>query len=418
MKGRSLRLAVVANEFLAPGIGRTGGFGWAARAVARAFRAHPEVGIDVVFLTGEIRSPDGARETALDGTRLLFKQRKWWEALPALRQERIDLILTVDYRPSYHRLFWLLPRTPIIVWARDPRTPDDVSRIDTLRIPGQEDVLPQGIGHIDCTSLASMARRSRLVGRKIVVASKFPHIADKLVATYGMGGTDVLPNPDVFDYTLPVGAKHLSPRIAFLARLDPYKRPWLFVELARRFPEVEFLLLGRCHFQGPGSWQPAELPANVKVMGHVEGEEKRRLLASSWVLVNTSIYEESPVSMLEALACETPVLSCVDTGGIAARFGVYAGRFDGTGLEGLPALEAGLRQLLENCEARERLGREGRAWVMREHSTERFLEAFGAIVSRLGMRTGSIAPEYVPDPTTIVSITGELHGAQRVSRSP
>jgi len=381
-----LKVAILANEFMAPEIGRTGGFGWAARAAARAFREHPEAGVDPVFLTAEVRSKDGDRETSLDGTRLLFKRRKGWQALPDLMRERIDLILTIDYRPSYRRLFWLLPRTPVIVWARDPRTPEDEVRIETLRVPGQEDIRPQGISRIDTRSLAAVEKRSRLLGRKVLLASKFPHIKDKLIPTYGIGGTHLLPNPDLLDYAALDTTKHPTPRVVFLARLDPYKRPWLFVELARRFPHVEFLMLGRSHFKGPGSWQPENLPNNLKLLGHIDGAEKIRLLSSAWVLVNSSIYEESPVSMLEAIACETPILSCDESGALAERFGVYTGRFDGTGMESLPAFEAGLRHLLENPAERERLGREGRDWVRQNHNAHRFIYSFHKIAADVGAR--------------------------------
>ena len=394
-----VKVAILANEFMVPEIGRSGGFGWAARAAAQAFREHPEAGVDPVFLTAEVRGENGVRETNLDGTRLLFKRRKWWKALPGLARERIDLILTIDYRPSYRRLFWLLPRTPVIVWARDPRTPEDERRIETLRVPGQENIRPQGISRIDTRSLAAVEKRSRLLGRKVLLASKFPHIKDKLVATYGMGGTHLLPNPDLLDYAALDTTKHPTPRVVFLARLDPYKRPWLFVELARRFPHVEFLMLGRSHFKGPGSWQPENLPANLKLLGHIDGNEKIRLLSSAWVLVNSSIYEESPVSMLEAIACKTPILSCDESGALAERFGVYIGRFDGTGMGGLPAFEMGLRHLLENTAERERLGREGHAWVRRTHNSSQFLDAFDRLAVAAGVRSAPLSTvQTIVDP--------------------
>jgi glycosyltransferase involved in cell wall biosynthesis len=402
---KNLTVAILANEFMAPEIGRTGGFGWAARAAARTFRDNPQAGVNPVFLTGEIAGKDGDRETSLDGTRLIFKRGKWWQAFPDLMREKVDLILTVDYRPSYRRIFWLLPRTPIVVWVRDPRTPEDVRRIETLRVPGQEDIRPQGVRRFDTRSLARVEKKSRLLGRKVLLASKFPHIKDKLVATYGLAGAHVLPNPDVLDYDSIDSTKHPTPRVLFLGRLDPIKRPWLFVELARGFPHVEFLALGRNHFTGPGSWQPENLPPNLKLLGHIEGKEKVELLSSAWVLVNSSIYEESPVSMLEAIACETTILSCINSGELAERFGVFTGRFDGTGMEGLPAFEAGLRHLLENTSERTRLGREGRAWVRQTHNDRQFLDAFREIAADAGV--GGRAPGRTVSPGDEVPAAAE-----------
>jgi hypothetical protein len=70
---------------------------------------------------------------------------------------------------------------------------------------------------------------------------------------------------------------------------------------------------------------------------------------------------------------------------VASRFGVYAGRFDGTGLESLPALAGGLRRLLDSAPLRERLGAEGRRWVAATHSRSRFLEAFADLCRRAGL---------------------------------
>jgi len=199
----------------------------------------------------------------------------------------------------------------------------------------------------------------------------------------GVDSFDLLPNP------IDLGAggvpKSPHPRVAFLARLDPYKRPWLAVELARRFRDVEFLLAGKAHYHGPRAWRPADLPSNVRLLGHVNDRDKVHLLASSWVLLNTSIHEGLAVSFLEALACGTPLLATVDPGGVVSRYGIFAGRFDGTGLAALPALEAGLRRLLAEPLLRDILGARGSAWVSSTHSRRRFLEALTALVRRAGL---------------------------------
>jgi glycosyltransferase involved in cell wall biosynthesis len=173
--------------------------------------------------------------------------------------------------------------------------------------------------------------------------------------------------------------------VIFLGRLDPIKRPWLFMELARRFPAVEFLMLGKSHFQGPGSWPIKDLPANVKLLGHVDGELKHQLLSSAWLLVNTSIHEALANSFLEALACETPLLSCNNREGIASRFGIYTGRWPGDGMSGLSAFAHGLERLIEDTERRTRLGQAGRQWVEQTHNGTTFLSAFDKLCERAGM---------------------------------
>src|SRR4029079_3159984 len=118
-----------------------------------------------------------------------------------------------------------------------------------IRLPGQPDQIPQGVGEIDCTSLRSVVRWSRLAGRRFTFASPAPDaLTPKAPGTYGFdpGPLALLPNP--IDVARQPEPKAPAPRVAFLARLDPYKLPWIFVELARAFPGVEFRMLGQAHF--------------------------------------------------------------------------------------------------------------------------------------------------------------------------
>lgn len=386
---RRLRLGVVANEFFHLRMGRAGGFGWAARQVARCFNGNPSLGVDVVFLTNSPDATDGRRETSVHDTPLLFLDGGRLANTRRLRAQNLDLLLMIDYRPNYRFFGLALPRTPVVVWVRDPKAAADKSKIGTLRIPGADGVRPKGVEPIDCTSLAQLARLSRLAARPLLFASPAPHLAEKMKDAYGVGAREVsfLPNPVELD----AGEifKSERPRVIFMSRLDPLKRPWLFVEIAERFPQVEFLFLGKSHFRGEGAWEPKSLPANVRPTGHVDGAEKVRLLSSAWALVNTAIHEGLAVSFLEALACETPLVSCQNPGGVVSRFGIYTGGFEGDGLEGVPRFVEGLSRLLEDGELRARLGREGRRWVAETHSPARFLAAFDELCARASLSRGN-----------------------------
>ncbi len=383
----TVKIGVLANEFFDLTLGRLGGFGWAARQVARCFQDHA-LGVEVVYFTGELRAAPGRSETTVHGTRLVLRQGSALADVRRTRAEHPDVLLVMDYRPNYRLVCWALPRTPMIVWVRDPRPPEDVTKVDSLCIPGAEAVRPKGIVQPDCSSLATLVRVGRRIGRPVVFASPAPHLRDKLARMIGMEIDEFtfLPNP----IDLEPGEVRKAPRplVVFLARLDPYKRPWLCAELARCFPHVDFVLAGHAHYQGEGSWEPRALPPNVRLLGHVDGLEKVRLLASAWVLINTSIHEGLAVSLLEGLACETPLLACVDPGGVVSRFGVYAGRFDGAGLDALPHLAAGLERLLGDAALRDRLGKDARRWVETTHSRAAFLASFQGLCARVGVHWG------------------------------
>jgi glycosyltransferase involved in cell wall biosynthesis len=379
-----MRVGVVSNEFfdasLGVSLGRMGGFGWAARQVVRYFRRAPEHGVDVVYLSRR-HNKSTARELVAHGTRLILRSEDWLDYARRVRAERLDLLLTIDYRPNYHGLLRLLPRTPVIVWVRDPRVPRDAARISSIRIPEAPETPPQGLKDLDCTSLAGVVRCSRWLRRPVLFATPAPSLAAKIPETYGVDPPHVAFLPNIVEIE-PTAEKSPRPSVVFLGRLDPYKRPWIFVELARLFPSVEFLMLGKAHFDGKGAWEPRALPPNLRALGHVGDEEKSRRLASAWALVNTSLHEGLAVSLLEALACETPPIASVDPEGVLSRFGVLVEGAEGDGLAALPRFASGLEHLLGDAALRAHLGREGRRWVSSTHSADRFGEAFGTLIRR------------------------------------
>jgi glycosyltransferase involved in cell wall biosynthesis len=373
-----MRVGIVSAEFLQPGTTRIGGFGWGAARAAEALLA---AGDEPLFVCPDVEALTDRPQRF--GEVPLIAKAGTLSFARALRAARADVLLTIDYRPSYDSALRLLPRTPVIVWVRDPRPPEDVATVAGIRIPGRPaDEVPQGLGEIDCTRMGSIVRWSRRIGRPVTFASPAPDaLTPKAPGTYGHdpGPLALLPNP--IDVVRDPGPKAPAPRVAFLARLDPYKRPWLFAELARSFADVEFAMMGQSHFRGPGSWDPVDLPANLRLAGNLSGEDKLRELDAAWVLVNTSVHEALAVSLQEALASRTPLLSCVDTEEIASRFGVYAGRFTGDGMAALPSLRAGLERLLGDHALRQRLGDAGREWVRGRHTPERFVAALRSLAA-------------------------------------
>lgn len=385
-RARRLKVGIVANEFFDEAIGRMGGFGWSVAQVARLFNSRPELGIDPIFLTGELRARKGKDEVLTHGTRLILRPSSKTEYLRRVWSERIDLLFSLDYRSNYQFVYWSLPRTPLIVWVHDPRTKEDTEKIGTLQIPGANGSPAQGISAVDCTSLRRVVTMSQWTGRRVFFAAPALFLREKTEGTYGIKTPDLGFLPNIVEVEPGQIVKSEQPRVVFLGRLDPIKRPWVFTEMGRHFPHVEFLFLGKNHFQGEGSWQPNGLPGNVRLLGHVDSAEKIRLLCSAWTLVNTSIHEALPISFLEALACETPILSCQNPEDVTSRFGIYVGRWDGTGLEGLPQFVEGLRRLLDDEPFRRRLGQEGRRWVQTHHSGGHFVEAFREMCRRAGVQ--------------------------------
>ncbi|WP_340106944.1 glycosyltransferase family 4 protein [Rhodohalobacter sp. 8-1] len=310
---------------------------------------------------------------------------RFQKALQIVRLE-IDVILTIDYRCNYRGIFNILPFTPVITWVRDPRTQAVIEKVNSLKIPGKN-VEPAGICIPETRNLAAYRKRPFPLKNRVTLANKMSHLKEKNEDVYNIPGSEwVLPNPSVVDYSGVNVKKAEKPTVVFVGRLDPIKRPWLFVELARMFPEADFLMLGKNHFEEEDGWEINNVPENLKLLGHVTGEEKYQILSSAWIFVNTSIHEESPVSAFEALAYETPLVCFEDWGGIVSRHGISIGQRLGTGLDGMPDLVSAVKQLLNDEELRTKYGKRGRAFVEKEHNDEAFLTAFRELCIHTGVK--------------------------------
>jgi glycosyltransferase involved in cell wall biosynthesis len=376
---------VITNEVFALEVGRMGGFGWAVRQVAGLFSNEPGLGVDVTLFVAERPAVVDELPDTVHATPVVWPTGSPASQVARARAAAPDLILAIDYRSGYRRWLYAKPRTPVIVWVRDPWAPADRANVRTLRLPDQPDTEPQGVHGPDPGSLRQVLGQSRVLGRRVLFGTTAPELADKVPGTYGIAPRHVRILPNI---VTPAGGpvhKGDRPLVVFLARLDPVKRPWLFAALAERFPEVDFIAMGQSHFRGPGTWQPDALPPNLRMLGHAGEEEKQSILSRAWVLVNTSIHEGLSVSFLEALAREVPIIACVNPDDVVSRFGTFIGRGQGSGVELLPRFEQALRALLDDPAARRRNGTEGRAFVESTHSREAFLAAFSRLIGAAGV---------------------------------
>ena len=330
-EARRIKLGIVANELFSTDLGRMGGFGWAVQQVSRCFADDPTLGVDVVILMAEKRFQGAALPRELHGCRVFWRAGTRWHSVKELRSERIDLLLCIDYRPNYRFFFYALPRVPIVIWARDPWDRDDRSKVATLRIPGQALSQPRGTKGLTSSSLGGIARMFHLIRRRLLFATTAQFLAGKVADAYGIDPGVVHPLPNIINPVFGPVTKSSRPTVVSLARLDPTKRPWIIAALAERFSNVDFIFMGQSYVRGPGSWEVCGLPRNARLLGHVGEIEKRRLLSEAWLLVNTSIHEGLAVSFLEALACETPLIACVNPEGLVSRFGVFVGTYLGAG---------------------------------------------------------------------------------------
>jgi len=162
-----------------------------------------------------------------------------------------------------------------------------------------------------------------------------------------------------------------KPTVCFLARWDPRKRPEFFLELAKRFPDVKFIAMGKAHppflERDKMLRKKYENIPNLVMTGFVSEKEKSRILEKSWILINTSWRECLPVSFLEACAHKCAILSHENPDDFAKNFGYWAKNGD------LKDFEKGLKWLLEDKKW-EKLGRKGFEYVRRVHEFNKVID--------------------------------------------
>ena len=146
----------------------------------------------------------------------------------------------------------------------------------------------------------------------------------------------------------------------------------MFFQMAKENPQVEFIAMGKSHDPDVDSELRARYGGvpNLRLTGFVTEEEKSRILARSWALMNTSVREGLPVSFLEALAHKTPIISGENPDELTSRYGFHVQDED---------YEEGLRWVLSSDEWR-RKGEDGREHVERvfevEHVVDLHLERY------------------------------------------
>lgn len=381
MAGR-LSVGMVSNEIIHSSASRTGGFGYGTRVLINTVQR--QAGGRVRYLTTHEQFRNGFGDDESMASKGAYFKPGSIKDLARYKAARLDMLALLDYRQHYAYFLRHRPNLPAVIWARDPRSNLDNERFLTLREPGFPDDLPDQAEPPDTSSLRGLLHRDNGDVRPYVVAVSTPYLRGKLEDAYGVSPETVPhlctvipaldePNPD---------GEAERPTVISLARLDPQKRPWIMIELARRMPDVDFIMAGKTHANL--RWEPTNVPDNLQLIGEVRRDEKARLLTRGWVLLNTAIHEALPVSWLETLGSGTPLVANIDPEGVVSSFGRTVPFIGGVGYELLPDLEQALRELLEDPEERHRRGAAGLEWVRSTHNADNFVRGWNEITGLLG----------------------------------
>lgn len=326
---RPMKVCLVCVEIFA--WGKYGGFGRSARMLGRELVKR---GVEVSAVVP--RRPGQGPVEQLDGmTVRSFPMSRPWLARELFRQ--CDADIYHSQHPSYSTSLALdaMPDRKHLITFRDPKAFGDW--VIELSLPSRSYL----------RSLLSYAYETFRVGGAVRRADGVYACAHDVGAKVRRGfglraDPGFLPSPIAVPERMP--QKSATPTVCFVARWDRRKRPELFLELARRRPDVRFVAVGKsqdAEYDAELRRRFGGLP-NLEMPGFIDqfsGPALSDLLGQSWILVNTAEREGLPTSFLEAFAHGCAILSRVNPDGLVARFGEVVP--DDAFAEGLERLLAG-----------------------------------------------------------------------------
>jgi glycosyltransferase involved in cell wall biosynthesis len=285
------------------------------------------------------------------------------------RRRRIDAVVTVG---AGDKMFWgriaaHLAATPVVLSAlHSTGWPDSIGWLNRRLTPWTDGFIAVAQGH----------------ARHLTEVEGLPPAKVHLIRN----GVDVerFRPLDPAAARAALGLEPAAPVAGILAALRPEKNHELFLEAARQvsgdLPQARFLVIG----DGPERARLERLAAELGLAQAVRFLGNRpdvpEVLAALDVVVLCSHVEASPVSVLEALACERPVVA-TNVGSVAES--VHPGR---SGYLVPPGDAAGLashlRRLLRHPEERWALGQAGRNWVVRQASVEQMVQGYEELIGR------------------------------------
>lgn len=187
--------------------------------------------------------------------------------------------------------------------------------------------------------------------------------------------------------------------VLWMARLDDWKQPSLFLDLAARLTEESFVMVGPRSGTDPAD--SAALKARIDALPNLRFEpgvpfsETRELFETAKVFVSTSQAEGFPNTFLQAAACGTPIVSW------QANPDQFLNRHEvGICAEGSWArFEEAVRALCRDSARRAQFGRNGQRYVQTFHAPAHIAGQYADLFLELssGCRARSAGKKLLPE---------------------
>ncbi|XOV86654.1 MAG: glycosyltransferase family 4 protein [Pseudomonadota bacterium] len=172
---------------------------------------------------------------------------------------------------------------------------------------------------------------------------------------------------------------HSGIEVIWVGRIVEGKRLELYVELAKRLPQITFHVIGSPNQASAYSLRvldQANQVANIKVHGRVGESELYQLFLRSHLLCCTSEIEGFPATFIEAWSFSMPVLTTFDPDGVVSKekVGIVVGSVD--------ELVSGLLEMTGDSQAYSEMALRSRTYYLNHYTVDAVIPAFRSLIER------------------------------------
>lgn len=385
---KKIKVGLLVEEFYDKDLGGFGGYGILAREYIAKYIPNSEIELEVIIGSN---SKKEIKTIERDGIKIHYLPKNWSSKIDVdfiylnlvqnfFKEQKFDVYLSIEMSRIAYEVMRREKDKKLILWVQDPRPDYDWEEIKSVPMSNEYD------SYVNYYSKWE-GRIQNLLGKlneegRLILISQGEYLKRKAKDLYRLPENtkiEYFPNPVVINDNFNIEDKRDN--VLFLGRLTPVKRPWIYFELAKKFPENIFYVCG----QGNEIDEIIEKykdVKNLKFMGHVSGEEKDRLLRECKVLVNTSIHEAIPVSFLEAISYGQKLLSCQNPDDITKNNGYFTGTILGEGIDRIEEFQKGLEFCLNNYNEKEII--ESIEKIKENHNLDKFIKNMRALLMKEG----------------------------------
>jgi glycosyltransferase involved in cell wall biosynthesis len=169
--------------------------------------------------------------------------------------------------------------------------------------------------------------------------------------------------------------KEPSRQVIWVNNIKRFKRPHVYIELARRLPEYRFLMVGRMHGGSYGKEVEqllSEAPPNLHYLGPKPIDETNKLISESDLLLYTSLPVEGFAnSFLQAWFRRVPTVSYTfELDGVLEQEAI------GRCAKDFEELVSAVDEIMSDDTKRRQMGERAREYAVKQFSADRMVEDY------------------------------------------